>query len=225
MWWLLSGLLGVLLLLAVYCFLMGVRGTELNPHTFEIRRFSFRRDPFTNYQLSGIRYLSYNDGCWSSGAANAKSSQVDPSIKLHLSSSNWLPQRWDLIQISDDNGPGGGANVLIELLNARDPNYDLFWPKWSIEHPSRAAEIWPAAQLLVEFRLYAKLPQVLELALLDNSLTELKASLTNTIQSALVEHCNQLKKTGDSDQLLIAAQAGLQYGDNRQLQDLLLPKE
>ncbi len=219
----LFGLLGLLLFVFTYFFFTAVSGTELNTHSFEVREFSFRRDPLTNYQLSGIKYEPSDSGSWSSVGTNPKSSQLDIAIKSHLSQPTLLPQRWDLIQLSDSNSPGGGATILVELLNARDQKYDLFWPKWSIDNSSRASELWPAVQQLVEFRVYAKLPELLELALLDNSLTELKASLATAMQSTLVEQCRRLDSAGDKDQARLAAQAGLKYGDNSQLQAFLAP--
>ncbi len=202
-----------------------VNGYELNSHSLEVRRFSFRRDPFTNYQLTGLAYESASRWrTWTVGATNIKTTVLDSSIQIHLRPTHWLPERWDLIEFDSEQGPGDRATILVELLEASNLNYELFWSKWSADNTARASEFWPAVQTLVEFDLYTRLPALFELAVLDNSLAEFKADLATSVQNSLLDLCVQLKESGDDQLLTLAAKAGLSYGENSELQSMLGPQ-
>ncbi len=211
------GILGFLMLANIYWQLTYVSGIELNTHTWEQRGLSFYRDPITGFQFTAIQHNApVKNGLWGS-IPNPRAQKLATPIATYLRSSTNLPLRWDLVQIEGSLSPGAAASILVELLNAHDRGYDLFWPQWSLDHPQQAAIVWPAAQELVEFGQYAKLPALLELALLENSSSQLKAAVGQLVQAALLEVCQQRSEQGNMFEASAAAKVGLQYGDHPDL--------
>jgi hypothetical protein len=192
-----------------------VTGTELNTATWELRDFSFRRDPFSNIQLTGIsRTASKQFDSWVS-TAPAPTAKISPSIAKYLKART--NARWDLVRLGGSVSSTGGATILVDSLEARSQGGE-FWPKWSSDHPNRANLLWPAVQDLVEFGLYAQLPKCLELAMIDSTLADFKHALEREVQSCLLVLCRRLKAQGHADDASIAARVGLNYGHSSELQ-------
>ncbi|MCA9132816.1 MAG: hypothetical protein KDA45_06665 [Planctomycetales bacterium] len=214
-------LLGLLTLGLGYWQATWVQGTELNTRTWELRDFSFRRDPFSNYQLSGVTHSAPpNMGAWTS-FPRAQSAKLDATIANYFrpAPEYAAPPRWDLVSISERSTTAAGANIVVELLDAYDRDYSPFWPNWSSAHPAQAAILWPAAQDLVALELYAKLPRIFELALLDSP--QFSELVAEQVQEAVVVHCQQLVESGNVQDARTAAQIGLGYGPRAELEALL----
>lgn len=142
-----------------------VVGTELNSVSWELRSFSFRRDPFTNTQLTGIYYApSSTNGTWVSAVADAPS-LPDAAIRTYLNAKNIGPTRWDLVSMTDGTLSTGRASILVQLIESDQFGSRKYWIDWSNNEPKKAAVLWPAAQQLVSDGSYAQLPDLFELAL------------------------------------------------------------
>lgn len=215
----------LLIVFAAYYFASFVSGTELNTRTWDLRKFSFRRDPFTNYQLSGITHASSNSlAPWSSYPTKLRC-EIDPLIRKHLLTSADTEERWDLVSIDGNQVSDGDAQILVSLLRTRDFKYDDFWPQWTGKHPAKAAILWPAAQDLTSLHLYSKLPTLLETALLESTDDEFERVVHETMQACLLDACNRLEKMKLSEQAANVARVGLTYGDNPLLQSFLNVRE
>lgn len=184
---LLVGILGLMVAGLVYVKATYVSGIELNSHTWEQRTFSFRRDPFTGTQLGGVQHNAPVGIDFWTTIPDPRAKLVDPAIAAHLTSSPSTPLRWDLVSLDGSLLPGGRASILVNLLDANDRDFDPFWPKWSSDHPRRAAVLWPAVQQLVAFDQYHRLPDLFTEALLENSLEEFSSSVGQLVQQALAE--------------------------------------
>lgn len=216
-----SGLLVLSIICCFYYFATIVTGTELNTRTWDLRNFSFRRDPFTNYQLSGITHSStYAPSLWTSYPTKLRC-EIDPSIRKYLLNASDAEEHWDLVSFDNVQSSVGDASVLVSLLSARDFKYDEFWLKWTTDHPAKAAILWPAAQHLTGLGLYSKLPILLETALLESTDSEFEEMISETMQSSLLDACRLLAENGEPEQATKVAQIGLTYGDYPALQDFL----
>ena len=218
-----AALLFLLVTYAIYYFSSFVTGTELNTRTWDLRKFSFRRDPFTNYQLSGITHSSsYSTDPWTSYPTKLRC-EVDPLIRKHLLNATNVVERWDLVSMDGNQVSSGDANILVNLLHTRDFKYDNFWSTWTADHPAKAAILWPAAQKLVSLDLYAKLPTLLETALLESTEDEFNTIVSKTMQRCLLEACQSMEANHQSQRAAEVAQVGLSYGDHPLLQRFLDP--
>lgn len=164
-----------------------VSGIEINSHSWEQRVFSFRRDPLTGLQLSGVQYNPpQRVDLWYT-VANPRAKKVDASIQPFLTAKSSTQARWDLVLLDDSSSAGARASILVDLLNALDSNYNPFWAQWTVQHPQRAAILWPAAQQLVEFDRYPLLPRLFAEALLQNSDEEFSRSVGHLVALASPE--------------------------------------
>ena len=215
---LITGMIGLVMAALVYLGLTDVSGIELNSHTWEQRVFSFRRDPVSGFQFTAVQHNApLRDGLWGT-RVNPRARKLPTSIAVHLNAKTHLPLRWDFVELDNRQFPGANASILVSLLDATNRSYDPFWPKWSTDHPQQAAILWPAAQQLVEFGQYAKLPALLDLALRENNSSQLSTSIGQLVQTAMLEVCQQCKKQGYLSEARVAAQVGLLYGDHPDLQ-------
>lgn len=199
-----------------------VSGVELNTLTWERRGFAFRRDPLTGYQLTAVQHNPRQWTGWWSSTPNPHAWRVPAEIGRYLlKAPPELPQRWDLVRLDRSRAPGAAANILVLLLEGYDRSYQLFWPQWSVDHPARAAVVWPAAQQLVAFGQYHHLPGLLELAVLDTPLEQLTSDVGQLVQQALLEYCQRPEATADARDRQAAARVGLSYGPHPQLQTVM----
>lgn len=212
-----SILISVALLLLggfIYYLSTYVSGTEVEVRSWRLRSFSFRRDPFTNFQFTGVTHeASQPSSLWTT---QTNFSSIDPSIQVRLSSK--LPaSRWDLVQY-DQSFVTGDAKVLINLLSMRDASYDLVWAKWTKDNPQKAAVLWPAAQLLVYWNAYANLPSLFEIALLDVNQSEFKEEVDLFMLQTVTPMVERLSHEGDTDSAKSLAESSIRYGTNDILQ-------
>jgi len=228
LWWrsarwpvLIVGFLAVAIAGCIYFFNTLVMGSEINSHNWEIRQFSFRRDPFTNKQLSGITYRAslMGTGCWKS--QNDLISVPDPAIKSYLTAQLPQPERWDLVRLNDQTNTLGRGSILIRLVNAYGAGSKHYWIDWTNNEPNKAAALWPAAQQLVSLNLYAKLPDLFDLAAVEKNDAKFQQAVTGIMQAALLQHARQLAQAGDDELARKVAQLGLTYGDHSELQAMV----
>jgi hypothetical protein len=179
--WILAPLLG----LVIYSQWSQVSGIELNTHTWEQRSFSFHRDPLTGWQLSSVKHNVPRSNGWWSTVPNPHAKKISTTIAKYLPKKSSLPLRWDLVRLDGTDAPAAAASILLKFLDAEDRSYREFWPQWSTDHPQRAAILWPAAHQLVELGQYTLLPDLFDLALLDNSLSQLSADVGQLVQTEL----------------------------------------
>ena len=187
------GVLAVLILMFIYFQFTLVTGTELNSRTWQLRDFSFRRDPFTNLQLTGIKYgPSSVQGCWAdqttpTGVNTLPATAIAPYLTAKLS----LPPRWDLVRIYDRIDSVGRASILVRLVEANSYTGTEYWQDWSLAEPKKAAVLWPAAQRLVATGMYAKLPELFELPRYQTDDANFAAAVAKLTQAALAEQPQQ----------------------------------
>ena len=146
---------------SIYISSTSVSGVEFNPVTWQVRYFSFRADPFTDFQWSGIYY-------------DTRFGKTDVSITKLLDfqsaedSNRWEPALIERIS-SSQSGP---SMAMVQLLTG----YGLkrghlavdYWKNWTADHPAKAKEFWPAIQRLAIHGNYRDIPTFLELPQLES---------------------------------------------------------
>lgn len=204
---------------AGYLSMTNVTGIELNASTWNVRRFSFRRDPFTNYQFSAIRHqgIAYTP-LWTTNDG-ATSSILDAALSTHLRSNQSTVSRWDLVEIDDSYFSRGPAAPLYELLRTNDSGFSPHWAAWSSKSPKLAAILWPAARDLTELGRYELTPDLLAISCEDLDEAAFKRRVADYIRQAIVDHCKR-DDISEEDRKA-AAQLGLRYADDPVLQKYL----
>jgi hypothetical protein len=204
---------------AIYLQSTLVVGTELNVVNWEIRQFSFRRDPVTGLQMTGIKHTAPAYALWSSGQTVAT---LDTAIAVHLKGYATASERWDLVSIAETASPSlGRASIFVHLVNIKTPAGDKRWADWSNAHPGRAKIFWPAIQDLVVLDAYAKLPPFFQLAASKQSDEDFAKELPQAVLEALTDHAQALANAGLHAAAEEAARVGLSYGESDILQQLL----
>jgi hypothetical protein len=183
-----------------------VTGVEFEPHTWQIRRFTFRADPLTKFQWTGIRH-------------DSTVLSVDPVIAARLDQSLAAqPSRWDLATITQfGNNQPGPAEIVVRLLTHHGYTGTgkplQFWVEWTNQDPDRATVFWQAIQRLTVFQAYAEIPGMLELALVEQDDSQFHDSLKATMSQALYRRADQCASLGDSDQAAAISEHALEYGE------------
>ncbi|GAB5403159.1 MAG: hypothetical protein Aurels2KO_13900 [Aureliella sp.] len=204
---------------AGYYMMTGVTGIEMQASSWKVRRFSFRRDPFTNYQFTAVQHQGIAFAPLWSNTSDAPYSTVDPTILTHLGGSSIGLDRWDLVQIDDSVASDGPAKPLYRLLNSDRGFSKEHSAVWSSESPKLAAILWPAARELTELGLYHFTPDLLAITFEDLDEAAFKRRVGNYIQESMIKHCQ--RHDISKDDKTAAAQLGLRYGDNSTLQEHL----
>ena len=172
-----------------------VTGKEFSPTHFQARSFSFYEIPILQIQITPIRRKGQ-----SIGAANylRQKSLINPG--------KGLPEYWHLIQIS--RGLSGqtlrDAELLTHQLEMSDDSGSV-WKQWSVDHPKRAAVLWPVTQKLAERELYFLIPSVLEIAKRDLSPSDLDSEINAYLRAEyydLVEDSSEAGQPELANQLL-----------------------
>ena len=172
-----------------------VSGMEINIQTLAIRKFEFRRDPFTNAQLTGIRHSA--PGWMPSWKIGTNLSTIDGNISKHLDQT--LAPRWDLVDF-DATYPVGEAKVLLMLLSAQNTSFNDYWIKWTTDNPKKAALFWPEVQQLALNNRYARMPGLFEIARLDYlSLPAFKQNISSYVQESVGSSSNSQNQSNTKD--------------------------
>lgn len=212
------GILAVCVLAIIYYQSTLVTGVELNARTWEIRQFSFRRDPFTNTQLTGVHHAPAKRSYVWDDQDIQLTSTIDAVIQTNLTLSQEIEDRWDLVNMISPKYSAGDAELLVRLLAASSPLNDIYWSDWSGNEPSKAAIFWPAAQNLVRFRLYSDLPSLFELALCESSDDEFETLIHDYLIRTFLRHCQSHVNESQLELARSMATIALKYGDHAELQ-------
>lgn len=200
--------------LIAYVSMSKVSGTELNCQSWRVRDFSFRRDPFTNTQFTGVQYAAPAFVGIFNSSADSPFADVDPAIAALLDRKLSAPTRWDVIEISDFTHSKGPADILYELLHQTQGSA-YYWRDWTKNHNKKAKVLWPAVQILSVLDMYARIPPLMEVTFEDLDATEFARRIGVLIQADLLAFC---QTQTDSELARLAATTALKYGDNPQLQ-------
>ena len=212
-------LLGLTVFLFIACILgviywatAYVTGHELNATTWQVRRFTFLRDPFTETQLTLVRH------------DNSTGFVLDPSVAGYIVGGPIAPAgtRWDLIDITGGARSGEGeAAILLKYLEVRGPTYDEIWGAWTLDHPKAAALLWRAIRDTVHLPRYDRLPELFDAARMHTDVEELKRALDKIMVAIALQEAERQTVAGDLPAARRAAVMGLTYGDSAKLQSLV----
>ena len=190
-----------------------VSGSEFSPTHFQQRKFSFYEIPLIHLQITPIKR---------SGATPRTANYVRQTslIRLHPGP----PAVWHIVSISRGltGSTPADANLLIDQLNL-DSGGDEYWRTWSIDHPNQAKVLWPVIQKLAERELYILMPQLFELAQIEQSSQDLQ----NAIDHILIEQYHSLiqdMQAADRGELAqhLLDEAAQDYPQDAQLKNLRL---
>ena len=216
--------LGVFVLLISGCFYTSstkVTGTEFNPKSWEIRRFSFHRDPFTNYQLSGITHSEYSGGIWIAGAGGLVGTP-DPTVRKHLLPPSYpSDSRWDLVTLDGIGKEPGAASILVDVAMAMDADYQEIWTDWSTDHPKLAKILWPNAQLLALIDAYDGIPDLFQLASRKPDNTEFQDKADQLVRKFALDRCRELFEQGKESEAESVAKVVLASTDDSRLKEFI----
>ncbi len=143
-------------------------GNGILAHTFPTAKLSVLRNPIgpsANYPHSAI--LIHPKHREFSASKVADQGPQGPTEVI----GTWSPSRAALAWL-----PEADADLLIDQL-LLNPDGDLYWKKWSNDHPKLAAVLWPVIQKLAERELYILMPRLFEFAQPDQSPADLQASI------------------------------------------------
>lgn len=203
-----------LLVVFVYYQSTYVSGTEIDVRSFRMRNFAFRRDPFTNLQLTGVKYSSYDSSSlWNSWTSH---STIDSAIQAQLTAPV-RKNRWDLVGY-DQSFIDADAQILIDLLSVQDAKYEFAWLVWTKDNPKKARVFWPAVQTLAQMNAYQLLPDLFEIAISDNSANELHLATSSYMATSLSELSSKIKDT-EKERAAEMAAVALTYDNAQPLPD------
>ena len=209
-------LLGLLILIFFYSQWTLVSGTEFNPKTWDLRVFSFRRDPFTKVQLTGVSYSASPTAisAWNRGNADDLQSTLVSELRALLAQQPVTENRWDLVAYDPPNSSKGEAYILVDLLEARSSGVDSYWVEWSKSNPARAKKLWPAVQSLAMLSLYEHIPDIILCTVTLENAVEFETEIVARTHRAILESCEQLLESGDKATAILHAETGLKLGDH-----------
>ena len=188
-----------------------VRGSEFAPTHFQQRDFSFYEIPLLRIQITPIRRTGTTP-------STARFLRQKALVKPHTGA----PQTWHLVSIS--RGLAGStpadAELLISQLGIRQGS-DPYWKTWSNDHPAHAKLLWPVVQKLAERELYVLLPELFEVAQLEQTPQQLQQRIDGMLRVAyvgLIQDMRAANRFDLADQLLDEALAD--YPADPNLQEL-----
>jgi len=162
----------VLLVLAMLIGSFGrVEGSEFHPDTFSRRSYHYYELPLIHVQITPVRR------------------RPDPGdLSLLLANNGWLKgppraQRWDLVYCLRNASPWqrGDASILCQYLDTLDADGEVFWTKWTKNHPAAAPILWPEIARLARKELYFLVPDLLAVATRDTDAKQLRRDLNRTL--------------------------------------------
>lgn len=128
-----------------------ISGTEISPHTFQLRSFSY-------WQPWGV----------SKGVAKRETMDDTFSVALGLTGTApvQIPSRWDLV--SDNQSSQWNrdleARFLAEPLERRATSGEFFWVEWSTNNVASAKRFWPLVSRVAVDRFYLIVPDLFAFA-------------------------------------------------------------
>jgi hypothetical protein len=188
-----------------------VTGVEFAPSHFQQRRFSFYEIPLIHLQITPIRR-----------AAETPATANYLRINSLVQSQRGQPSTWHLVSIS--RGLSGTTAANAQFLSAQltlESGGDEFWRTWSIDHPQHAKVLWPIVQELALRELYILMPPLFEIAQIEQTPSELQASLQARLKrdlGELVVDLRSAERNELADQIL--DEAIQEYPDHEPLRKL-----
>ncbi len=211
--WLITGST-ILFAIIVFAIIRGqghVYGTEFSPTHFTTREYSFIEIPLLGIQITPIKRVDTTSDI----ATYIRTKNLIP--KLPGKQKIWHPStitRGFSAQVDRD------AQLLIDQFEIQDQS-STYWQTWSIDHPKKAALLWPIVAKLAQRELYVLLPGIFEIAQSDSSIEEFSAQTDQYLveeYASVIEDMRAAKKTDLADQLLNEARAD--YPNNTNLKSL-----
>ncbi len=190
-----------------------VSGQEFSPTHFQQRNFSFYEIPLIHVQITPIKRVG-------STPATATYVRQNALIRPHTGA----PTSWHLVSISRGltGSTAADANLLIDQLQLQT-GVDEFWRTWSIDHPKLAKVLWPVIQKLAERELYILMPQLFELAQIDQTPQQLQQNIDELLRGqyrSLIQDMQAADRGELAKQLL--AEASKDYPQDAELKNLRL---
>ncbi len=199
-----------------------VTGSEFSPTHFQMRDFSFYEIPVLGLQITPI-----------------KRSSSTPETAVFLRQNNYVPpptgqpDTWHLVRIT--RGYSGDtpadAGMLIDPLTMTQ-NSDVYWKKWTTDHPKAGNVLWPQISKLAGRELYVLMPAILELAQDTTEPKKLSAAIDRYLATEYAVLVSDLHAAADAgktssrdvaDGLLVEAIAD--YPDDAELKRLVAQKK
>jgi hypothetical protein len=161
-----------------------IMGQEFSPDLFQRRNFHFIQVPVVHVMAFPITRTD-NTG------------QLETYLKQHkyINPTNVKTARWDLVYQSgvDPAAANCDARLLCEYLDNLDANNDLFWHKWTEDHPELAKRFWPIIAKLARQGNYVLLPELFDRALRLSSAPALEEDLHSYLNE-------QFRRRADAEQ-------------------------
>jgi hypothetical protein len=177
-------------------------GSEFSPYSFNVREFYIGRW-FGKMVVQPARLV------------------CSMEISKHLTNAARSSgvERWDLVECSHSvqGIDPCEASVLIEAFQARDSENDLFWEKWSKEHPELAKILWPAVQQLAIHRGYFAIPSLLQQAATTPTPEELTSLIVATSMRAAIDQSHRELAKREFNEARITLEWGKSLGSSPEL--------
>ena len=168
---------GVILMLVFGFFVIRtqgyVSGVEFAPSHFQIRDFSFYEIPLLHHQITPI---------YRKTRSSATATYL--SQKSLIPSTGGTAKTWHLVSISRGltGTTAADASFLVNQLQLRSAGKD-YWRQWSVDHPAKAALVWPHVHKLADRELYVLIPGLLDLVSTDSTKSATKTLAQSKTQS------------------------------------------
>lgn len=185
-----------------------VMGYEVNATTWQVRHFSFFRDPFTETQLSLIKH------------STSTQHVLEPAIATHIVGGPIRPTtaRWDLMHINRGaRSSAGEAAILFTYLDTRDQSFNKTWDEWTLANPQSAPLLWSAVRDVVHLPRYDRLPEVFDAVRVHSDPGNLKMALDQIMADIALDEAKSQADAGDKRAAKRAAIMGLSYDESPEL--------
>lgn len=153
-----------------------ISGSEISPHTFQVRRFNYWQP-------------------WGMSKGIAKQETMDDAFSVALGLTGTAPaqtaSRWDLVsdRLASQWNRDLEARFLAKPLERRADSGEFFWVEWSNDHVDSAKRLWPLVSRVAVDRFYLIIPELFAFAesAPDLSPEEFESRLYEIIQRQLRE--------------------------------------
>lgn len=166
-----------------------VQGEEFSPTHFRTRTFSFYEIPLIHWQITPVHR-----------------SVSTPTAAVLLTQRQWIqappgdPAVWHVVSVRRgiEASQDADAALLVNQLRLRG-DAGSNWRKWSLDHPERAAVLWPAIGKLAERELYILMPRLFEMTRRMEGVEPLKATLAAYLQQEYESLVRDMQAAGRDD--------------------------
>jgi hypothetical protein len=211
--WIVGILLLILALPFSYLILYSMNtktGVEFSPDDFTVREFSYTKVDWLNWTMAGMQYRDETSIFHQSLIDDAWIARVTKTEKTwHLISDN----------LTDDDSPDFDARILNDYLEME------FWSDWNDEkkNTKKAKKLWPAVAALARNNTYWAIPDLMDLAIDQQSLTN--QSFSDRVDAiafdALFQNGKQLVGANQFEEAEQAFTSAKNFGSSQQLSDFM----